>query len=207
MSVKALALPALLASVLVLAACQAPPSTPGAGIGYSSTSFVVPFDLLDVSWVADSPSVEEPHFVTWEGPTYAVRIINPVTVYPPGGGDETPPPDDYLGYLFGQTEYSAQFADRSELEIDGHPATRMTVTTTDPLDGSIGCPTQGMLADDCFGIQPEYTLTMVVIDVEGTPIVTWLRNEKGTRAEDLKASVDQFDALIAGMTFPDRAPS
>jgi hypothetical protein len=108
------------------------------------------------------------NFVTWETGTEgdpAVRFLVPVNVYVPGETEATPPPADYLTYLLGQSKDGATFSDQSETTVDGRPATLVTATVEDSLDGSLGCPTEDVAADECFGLQPDLT--------SGWPSSTW----------------------------------
>ena len=90
---------------------------------YSSTSFVVPFEVTLPRWAAPEPAITEPNFVTWEG-TDADRgthVLAPVNLYPPGSTTTTPLPDDYISYLMSQTGHGATFSDVTETTIDGLP--------------------------------------------------------------------------------------
>ena len=113
------------------------------------------------------------------------------------------PPDDYIGYLLGQAADGATFADRADITVDGHPATVLTATVGTSLDGSLGCPATGVTADDCFGLQPEVTLRIAVIDTGDTTLLVWVRDIRGAPAE-----YATFDAMLASIRFDeDRVPS
>src|SRR4051794_38576870 len=54
---------------------------------YSSTSFVLPFDVALPSWVVPGVKEEQRDFVTWDGAKgTALRVMHPVEVYSPAGG-------------------------------------------------------------------------------------------------------------------------
>ena len=148
---------------------------PAAETAYSSTSFVVPFDVTLPAWLAPTPAVEDPNFVTWEGAAIdrAVRVLVPVAVYPPGSDTTTPPPADYLDYLLAQSAHGALFSDITQSTVDGHPVTIVTATIPGPdgLHGSIGCPAERLGSHDCLGIQPDLVLRIAVIDAAPGPLL------------------------------------
>ena len=152
---------------------------------YSTQAFILPFDVTVPDLFPTEATTDTANFVTWETGTEgypAVRFLLPVDVYVPGETQATPPPADYLTYLLGQSEVGATFSDRSETTVDGMPATLVTVTVDHALDGSLGCPAEGIEADECFGLQPDVTLRMAVIDAGDSTLLAWLRHA-GT-AED-----------------------
>jgi hypothetical protein len=108
-------------------------------------------------------------------------------------------PDDYLDYLLGLSELGASFDDVVETTVDGRPATVMTATTSTSLDGSIGCHEAGLLAEDCFGVQPDLILRMAVIDTDAGPLLIWVRDIRG--ADDRELEYDSFDEMLAGLRF------
>ena len=121
----------------------ATPATTAAGIAPTPRkAFNLPFDVTVPGWLDATPSVEQPNFVTWQSPTVdrAVRFLIPVNVYPPGGTGPTSPPPDYLHYLLAQTDHGAHFADQTQTTVGGKPATIVTATVDNSLDGSLGCP-------------------------------------------------------------------
>ena len=113
------------------------------------------------------------------------------------------PPDDYAAYLLGQAADGAEFTDITNTTVDGRPATLVTATVADSLDGSLGCPETGMTAHDCFGLQPDLTLRIAVIDVGDETLLVWVRDIRGAPAE-----YATFDAMLASLRFDDgRAPT
>ncbi|HEY7625664.1 MAG TPA: hypothetical protein VH761_01300 [Ilumatobacteraceae bacterium] len=184
------------------------PSTLSAGTPYSTTQFVEPLDLVVPSWLVATPAEDEAHFVTFASPdeSMAIRILLPVVVYPPGQTGTASPPDDYVSYLLGQTDSGAQFTDRADTTVDGHAATVVTATTSTPIDGSLGCPDEGIEAHDCFGLQPEFILRLAVITTDAGPLLIWLRANTDDHP-DMPAVSKLFDALLADVRFADRQPA
>ena len=128
------------------------------GPSYSTTAFILPFDVTVPEMLPAEPTTDTANFVTWESATGdypAVRFLVPVNVYVPGDTEPTPPPADYLTYLLGQSDDGATFSDQAETTVDGFPATLVTAAVTDNLDGSLGCPAENVAADECYGLQPE----------------------------------------------------
>ena len=181
---------------------------PAAPATYTSTSFVVPFEVTPPGWVAPEPAAEQPNFVTWEGSEVdrGIRFLVPVNVYLPGATEPTAPPEDYLAYLLGQAEHGATFEDVVETTVDGQPATIMTATTPTSLDGSLGCQEEAMLAEDCFGLQPDLILRIAVIDTDAGPLLIWVRDIRG--ADDRELEYESFDDMLASVQFrPDAEPT
>ena len=161
------------------------------GSTYVTRVFSEPFEVTAPALLPTEPSIDESNFVTWEstasdGP--AVRFLVPVNVFPPGSTDTTPPPDDYLAYLLAQAEHGAHFVDQTETTVGARPATLLTATVDESLDGSLGCPEQDMAAGDCFGLQPENTLRMAVIDVGDRTLLAWLRHDNRTDTDAAASS-------------------
>ena len=77
-------------------------------------------------------------------------------------------------------------------------------TTTQPLDGTMGCPGTGISAEDCFGLQPEFAIRIAVVSTKAGPLLIWLRNGADATA-DVSAARARLDELLAGMQFADRA--
>ena len=179
----------------------APPASTGTTSSYTSSSFVLPFSVTLPAWLPSEPSAEEPNFVTWEAPAVdrAVRFIVPVNVYPPGGTGTTPVPDDYVAYLLGQSADGAEFSDVTETTVGGRPATIVTATVADSLDGSLGCPQENMTAEDCFGLQPDLALRIAVIDAGGRDTA-----RLGARHPRHHLEYDSFDAVLASLRFDDQ---
>ena len=178
------------------------PSTAGAeprGTSFRSTSFMLPFEAKVPTWLPAKPSVEEARFVTWESTStdQKVRFLLPVVVYQPGQEQATAVPVDYLAYLRGQAASGATLSDERSLQVGGHTATLLTATTTRGLDGSLGCQRKGMLASDCFGLQPDLVLRLAVVPLPSGTLVAWARSavDKAGNANQLR----DFDAMMAGL--------
>ena len=169
---------------------------------YTSTSFVVPFEVTLPGWVAPEPAVTEANFVTWEGTDAdrGIRFLAPVNLYPPGSTTTTPLPDDYVSYLMSQAEHGAIFSDVVETTIDGLPATVVTATTDHSIDGGLGCQAEGLAAADCFGLQPDLSLRLAVVEVGDHPLLIWVRDINGVDAE-----YDTFDAMLSSLQFGEPA--
>ena len=170
-------------------------------LAYSSTTFAVPFEVTLPEWVVPEPTAEEPNFVTWEGSDMdrAIRFLAPINLYPPAAmttGTPSPLPDDYLSYLFSLTDYGATFDDVVETTIDGLPTTVVTATTDRSLDGSLGCQAEGLTAPDCYGVQPDLTLRLAVVEIGDQPLLIWVRDIGGVDAE-----YDTFDEMLASLHF------
>ena len=176
--------------------------TPTAPATYTSTSFVVPFEVTLPGWVAPEPAVTEANFVTWEGTDAdrGIRFLAPVNLYPPGSTTTTPLPDDYVSYLMSQAEHGAIFSDVVETTIDGLPATVVTATTDHSIDGGLGCQAEGLAAEDCFGLQPDLSLRLAVVEVGDHPLLIWVRDINGVDAE-----YDTFDAMLSSLQFGEPA--
>jgi hypothetical protein len=171
---------------------------------YDTKSFSMPFDVTMPGWLPAEPSIEQPNFVTWQADdgNRAVRVLIPVTVYPPGAAATTPPPKDYPSYLLGQADHGAHFTDQTKVTVDGRPATILTATVDRSLDGSIGCPEVTMAAGERAGLQPDLNLRMAVIDAGDRTLLIWLRNSVGV---DQPMELDSFAQMLASIRFSDRA--
>ena len=52
----------------------------------------------------------------------------------------------------------------------------MTAAVDEALDGSVGCPAEEVEADECYGLQPDRTVRMAVIDTGDATLLAWLRH-------------------------------
>ena len=199
-----------------LAACSSgmPPSgpTPPVGsstqstLGYSSTTFVVPFDVTPPAWQDPKPTDEQPNFVTWAAPgAPAVRFLVPVSVYPAGSNRTADTPEDYLTYLLSQSHHGAHFTDQTETTVGDQPATLLTATSDDSLDGSLGCPAADTAAPDCFGLQPDLALRIAVLQVRENTLLIWLRTDQGLNETDKKNKIQSFEDMLHSVRFSDRS--
>lgn len=181
------------------------PAVTAAGTGYSSTTFVVPFDVAPPAWLKPMPTVTQPNFITWEAPPAPpVRFLVPVRVYQPGSKDPVAPPQDYFTYLSGQTNSGAHLTEQRTMTIGGRPATVVTATTDKSLDGSLGCPTPTTAAPDCFGLQPDVVLRIAVVNMGDKTLLAWLKVDKNTPASQMASEIKAFEAMLASIRFPDR---
>ena len=207
-------------ALLLLGACDDEADEPSgdstvaaapAGPTYSTTAFVMPFDVTVPEWLPSDVTTDATNFVTWDpqlGEEPAVRFLVPVEVYPPGDTDPTPPPADYLAYLLSQSEHGTTFTDTTETTVGGEPATLVTASTADALDGSLGCPAEGLEAADCYGVQPELALRIAVVDVGDTTLLVWLRHSGAPDTDDAAQEFAAFEEMLGTVTFRDEpAPS
>ena len=166
---------------------------------YVSTSFVVPFEVTLPEWAAAEPVPERSNFVTWEitDPARAVRFFAPVRVIRPPDATETDVPDDYAEYLLSLSEFGATFDDLVETTVDGQPATIVTATAANTIDGSLGC--EEPRAGECWGLIPEVTLRIAVIDTHNGPLLVWQRDPLDTGTIDYTS----FDAMLDSLHFPE----
>jgi hypothetical protein len=177
----------------------------GAETAYATKAFNLPFDVNVPAWLPAAPTEEQPNFVTWvtwgaSDIDRAVRVLIPVNVHPPGGGDTIPPPEDYLAYLLGQADHGAHFTDTTNTTVGGRPATIVTATVDDSLDGSLGCPEEESAAADCFGLKPEVVLRIAVIDTGDKTLLIWLRNN----ADNPTIETEPFEQMLTTIRFSDR---
>ena len=77
----------------------------------------------------------------------------------------------------------------------------MTAYTDTSLNGSLGCQEERMLADDCFGLQPDVSLRLTVIPFGDMTLLVWLRDEVGS--SDFPDILPEFDHLLASIEFLD----
>jgi hypothetical protein len=198
------------ALALALAACAADPApsagptADGAAAGssaqpasYRSTAFTVPFEVEVPGWLPAQPSTEESNFVTWESTSAdrKVRMLVPVSVFRPGETAPSAPPEDYLGYLLGQAQPGGEFTDQKTVEVDGRQATLLTATSTNALDGSLGCQSEGMAAEDCWGLQPDLVLRIAVIPLEGSTLLAWCRTVRDEPGQE--ALLADFEQMLS----------
>ncbi len=169
---------------------------------YSSKSFSIPLTVMVPASLKPQPTEDTGTFLTWESVSAghkAVRFLQPVVVYPPGSAGPQAPPKNYLAYLRGQASHGAKFANVKTISVDGHPATIMTATTTQALDGSLGCPTANTAADECFGLQPDLTLRIAVIDVNGKTLLAWAKTD--SQDVNVPSFYAEFAAMLQGLKF------
>jgi hypothetical protein len=166
---------------------------------YVSASFVVPFEVTLPEWAAAEPVPERSNFLTWEiaDPARAVRFFAPVRVIRPPDATETDVPDDYAEYLLSLSEFGATFDDVVETTVDGQPATIVTATAANTIDGSLGC--EEPRAGECWGLIPDVTLRIAVIDSHNGPLLVWQRDPLAAGTIDYTS----FDAMLDSLHFPE----
>jgi hypothetical protein len=191
------------------APADATTTTAPQGASYSTEAFVLPFDVTVPAMFPTEATTDTANFVTWETASEddpAVRFLVPVNVFVPGDTEPTQPPADYLTYLLGQSEDGATFSDQDETTVDGYPATLVTAGVTDSLDGSLGCPAEDVAADECYGLQPEWTLRMAVIDTGDTTLLAWLRHTGTAESGDATGEFRAFEDMLASLSFREGSP-
>jgi hypothetical protein len=185
-------------------AAEAGGETPGVVV-HEAASFVVPFTITLADWLDPDPAEDSSNFVTWEGREQdrGLRVLSPLEVYKPGQSEAVPPPKDYPTYLMSLADSGAEISDAADIEVDGRPATVVTIgllpdAPPGSLDGALGCQEAGLAAEDCFGPQSDLLLRLAVIDVDGTPVLVWVRDFR--EAADT-IEYESFDAMIASLRF------
>ena len=182
-----------------------PASTPATT--YASKLFVVPFDATPPAWLSTTRPVELPNFVTWEpkDASWAVRFLVPVKLYRPGATATSAVPKDYLAYLLGQATQGGRFTEVAKTSVGGRPATIVTATTSNKLEGSLGCPKAGMGAGDCYGLQPDLVLRIAVVKVGDQTLLVWLRTSRSATVQDRRTAFTSFEQMLASVRFSNRA--
>ncbi len=173
--------------------------------GYATTRFVVPLTVTPPSWGPGPPTHEQANFMTWVSAdhAHAVRFLVPLTVYQPGSSTDVaaPAPGKYLPYLRGLSRAGASFFDVRNTVVGGQSATILTATTTESLDGSLGCQEKGLAARDCFGLQPDLLLRVAVVTVRGETMLIWERIAASASAGLQNADVEAFQRMLDTVTF------
>jgi hypothetical protein len=175
-------------------------------VTYQTKVFTPPLDFTVPAYVASKPVEDSAHFVTFVASSNqrAIRIVNPVAIYAPGASTTSPVPADYPTYLDSLKANGAAVSDRAETTVDGHKATLFTAVTGDALDGTLGCPEPDLAADACFGLQPDYTLRIAVIETDTGPLLMWLRLH--ANVNNMPDEAARFDKFLAGVHFASRTP-
>ncbi|MFI9151502.1 hypothetical protein [Streptomyces sp. NPDC053367] len=181
----------------------APGPTPGQR--YTTRAFAVPFTVEVPASLGSRPTKDTRTFLTWlKSDGDRVRFLLPAAVYRPGRTTPEKPPasyEKYLAFLRGHTDYHAQWRDRRETTVDGHPATLMTGTTDWSLDGTLGCPTRtGDAGDDCYGLQPEFSLRLAVVDLDDRYLVAWT-SVNVEKEPDTAPDFTRFETMLRSLRF------
>ena len=129
-------------TLLVMAGCSSAASTSApakaspssaAGPRYASKAFVVPLTVTVDASLKSPPDPDSRNLLSWDAAhdsSAKVRFLVPVSLYRPGSSVPEAPPRDYLAYLRGLTSDGVTFSDVTTITVDGHPATLMSVTST-----------------------------------------------------------------------------
>jgi hypothetical protein len=163
------------------------PARTTASARYQSKSFAVPLTVgVDGKVFKTQPTLDSKHLLYWESNATAdkkIRFLNPVEVHRNASGPPVDPPTHFLPYLRGLTKRGAELTETGHMTVDGRPATLLTANTPEPLDGTLGCSVRGGDPDtECFGIQPDFTLRIAVIEGSRTPLLAWARFPLGSSA-------------------------
>ena len=202
-------------TLLVMAGCSSAATTSGpataspsspAGQAYASKAFVVPLTVTVGSSLKSPPDPDSRNLLSWDAAhdsSAKVRFLVPVTLYRPGSSAPEAPPKDYLAYLQELTIYGVKYSDVTKITVDGHPATLMSVTSTNNsglLNGSLGCPKAGAdRSEGCFGFQPGRSIRIAVIPVGNRTLLAWARTSKDS--PDTAAFFAMFEAMLKSVRF------
>ena len=183
----------------------ASPSSP-TGQAYASKAFVVPLTVTVDASLKSPPNPDSRNLLSWDAAhdsSAKVRFLVPVNLYRPGSSAPEAPPRDYLAYLQGFTSQGVKYSDMAKITVDGHPATLMSVTSTNDsglLDGSLGCPTVGAdQGEGCFGFQPDLSIRIAVIPVGNSTLLAWARTSKDS--PDTAAFFAMFERMLNSVRF------
>jgi len=183
-------------------ASASPGSSGSGGIGYTTAKFAIPLTVAVGAALMATPTDDTPGLLSWTATGNAnnrVRFLVPVEVYPPDATRPIPSPKDFLGYIKGLAGHGAVFRDMTTTTVDGVPATLLTAQATSSLDGSLGCPTIGAdQGEGCFGLQPDLTLRIAIMDVGGKPLLAWARTDG--QSPDA-AFIAAFEDMLATLHF------
>jgi hypothetical protein len=207
-------------TLLVMAGCSSAASTsapvkaspvkasPSSATGqtYASKAFVVPLIVTVDASLKSPPNPDSRNLLSWDAAhdsSGKVRFLVPVSLYRPGSSVPEAPPRDYLAYLQGLTRQGVTFSDVTKITVDGHPATLMSVTSTNDselLNGSLGCPKAGAdRSGGCFGFQPGRSIRIAVIPVGNSTLLAWARTSKDS--PDTAAFFAMFEAMLKSVRF------
>jgi hypothetical protein len=183
-----------------------PPSTKAttaaSGTAFNSAKFGVPLSLEVDPLLTPAPTQDSKGLLWWPAKANdndRIRFLLPAEYYPAGRSPAKAPPSDYASYLKSLTDKGVRYTDRTSVMVDGTTVSVMSGTTTNGLDGSLGCPTIGAdQAEGCFGIQPDYMLRIAVLKHGTSSILAWARTDsKSPNTEFLH----RFDAMLHTVKF------
>jgi hypothetical protein len=177
---------------------------------YASKNFMLPLTVTTVG-MKNPPTEDSRNLISWDAVIPGgirpddhsqynkVRIMVPAKVYRPDSDVPIQPPTHYLEFLLSEAAYGVHFSNLVKLTLNGRPATIVTATTGQGLDGSIGCPTVAAnQTEGCYGVQPEIALRIAVIDIKGVPVVAWARTSAKAPDRNLFAL---FDKMVRSVRF------
>jgi hypothetical protein len=159
------------------------------GASFGSQRFVVPFTVKIPDAVKSQPVEESTNVVSWvstTNPDNKIRFLAPVEIYRPNGSTPEPPPTDFVSFVQGLTEETAEINEVSDTSVGGKPAKLMTISRFEDanrpsgyLDGTLGCPVKGADREDgCFGPQNDLALRLAIVYVDDQLLLLWARGSK-----------------------------
>ena len=176
-----------------------PPAEPTSTAAvYDGSSFAIPF-RAEIAPEYLEPEVFGNRELLWVSEStedQVVRFVAPMEYFPWGETTATPGlPDDYVAYLETLVPLGATFEDVGTIDIDGHDAAIMTVTTTQNLNGTLGCWNAKATPDeDCFGFQAALDMRFLALDLGDEVLIAWARAEKGSSGE--QELFDGFEKMM-----------
>jgi hypothetical protein len=176
---------------------------------YSSKAFMLQLTVAVDGVLKSPPTIDSRNLLSWDAVASSdnkVRFLVPVVIYRPGSSTPEAPPKDYLTYVRGFTDASAEMSEVSKTTVGGHTATLMNLTwnldAEHPqgyFDGALGCPTADAdQAEGCFGPQPDLLQRLAVIDVGNTTLIAWARMSREDPDQSFAA---MFERMLTTVQF------
>jgi hypothetical protein len=202
------ALTAVCAATLAITGCSsgvAPPSTTASASRaavYSTKAFAIPLKVEPAKELRGTATTDTPSLVSWtsaRSDNDFVRFLVPANVFPAGAVRSTKPPVDYNAYLHSLSAKGVVLTDVTTVAVDGVPGNEFTIQSDKDLPGAIGCvPNVAQDDDNCFGVRADLRLRMVVLNVQGKPLLIWARTDNATPNTALLA---EFEQMVGSVTF------
>ena len=171
---------------------------------FSTSKFQVPLDVDTPSWLRGPPTIDGATYLTWASPdeSPAVRFLVPTTLIQPHATEVTAAPDDYLEYLHGLVPAGVILEDEENITIGGLPATIVTVTSSNDLEGALGCV--GLdVGNDCLGYPTDLRLRMAVLKVGDKTLLIWGRSDRDS--PEITDNDKSLESMLASVEFRDAA--
>jgi hypothetical protein len=159
------------------------------GASFESGRFVVPFSVTVPDAVKSPPTEDATNMVSWDSaadPDNKIRFLAPVENYRPNASTPEPLPTDFVSFVQGLTDETAEINDVSDTTVGGKPAKLMSISRFEDanhpsgyLDGTLGCPVKGADREDgCFGPQNDLMLRLAIVYVDDQLLLLWARGPK-----------------------------